>query len=127
MIEAEKGEYVTNRKSTAKYYDLIEAINKDSRTGILDYLVKDLYTDKEISFPEQQMRGMVQFAREYEKAKAENEGNLEAEVRLLRQELQEIKVGTNRIPKRQYVNAGENKYAEITESSTVIRTFLDRG
>ena len=34
IIEAERGEYVTNRKSTAKYKPLIEAINEDDFTRL---------------------------------------------------------------------------------------------
>lgn len=34
-IEVEGGEYVINKRSTAKYYDLIEAINKDNPNKVL--------------------------------------------------------------------------------------------
>jgi hypothetical protein len=42
VLEIEKGEHITNVKSTEKHHDLLEAINLDDRLGMLDYLINDL-------------------------------------------------------------------------------------
>jgi hypothetical protein len=40
-IEAEGGEYVINKRSTAKYKDLIKAINEDDQVRIMDAMSRD--------------------------------------------------------------------------------------
>lgn len=40
-IEAEGGEYVINKRSTSKYKDLVEAINRDDQIRIIDAMSRD--------------------------------------------------------------------------------------
>jgi hypothetical protein len=42
VVELEGGEYVTNRKSTAKYADLLEAINNDDLAGMNEDALRDM-------------------------------------------------------------------------------------
>jgi len=123
LIEAEKGEYVTNRKSTSKYKALIEAINKDNRSGMLDYLVKDMLSGTGVDVSEPERAESVKFMKEYHASVLESKSEEILELRALRKELQEIKSGTNKIPDSQFVNAGENKIMEIGKNFKTITTL----
>jgi len=121
LILAEGGEYVTNRKSTSKYYDLIEAINQDNTFAIGDYLLKELLSGTGVGMTEPFRNEEVKFMREYNAQIANREDENLSELRSIRAELAEIKKSNDRIPKVQLVNVGPGKYAEIGSNSTVIR------
>lgn len=119
--EVEGGEYVTNRRSTAKYLDLIEAINSDNEAGILDYLVREMISGTDISMPEADRKDQLRFIREYNNTVNSKDDDVLKELQSLKAELVEIKKSNSRIPKSQLVNVGNGQYAEISENSTVIR------
>ncbi|WP_026629498.1 hypothetical protein [Dyadobacter alkalitolerans] len=121
LIEAEKGEYVTNRKSTQKYYDLIEAINKDNQPGILDYLLTNVLDGTGVSRAEDERKEAVAFMQTYQSGVAKKDDTSLNELKAIRAELAEIKASNERIPKVQLVNVGPNKYAEVSPNGTIVR------
>lgn len=120
LIEAEKGEYVTNRKSTAKYYDLIEAINHDNEGHVMDYLLKDLLSGTGIGMSEPERKKALRFMHKHDAAMQSKENDMINELREVKEELVFIKKHTSKISDIHYVNAGENKIAKIGPNSTVV-------
>lgn len=99
LIEAEKGEYVVNRRSTAEYGDLIEAINENRRGDILDYLLDELLSGTGVSLSEAQRRRDMKTMSEYRKVNGVSENELLIrEVKRLGDELRRIQRDTSNIP-----------------------------
>lgn len=121
LVEVERDEWTINRKSSMKYDKLLEAINDNNDRKVMDYLVHDLLANSGISFAEPMRRESVAFMKEHRAVVAELENLQLDELKAIRNELHEIKHGTNRIPKSQYFPVGDGKYAEVSPSSTVIR------
>ncbi|CAG5001963.1 hypothetical protein DYBT9275_02776 [Dyadobacter sp. CECT 9275] len=125
-VNVEDGEWIVNRKSSAKYDGLLEAINKGNDKLVMDYLVRDLLANTGVTISEPEREKSMRFLQEYKAAMTRNDDELVNEIKNLRSELQDIKKGTNRIPKTQLVNVAPGKYAEISDSATVIRDLGNR-
>jgi len=110
LIEAEKGEYVVNRRSTAEYGDLIEAINENRRGDILDYLLDELLSGTGVSLSEAQRRRDMKTISDYRKVNGQSENEmLIREVKRLGEELRRITNNTSNIPDSHLVPLGNGK------------------
>lgn len=120
IIEAEGGEFVTNKKATKKHRGLLGLINDDNEAGIMDYMLRKLLDGTGVtqSAPEREqevayMRSQQDLSLHYDRRQTE-------ELEAIRAELAEVKKNTARIPKKQLVGLGDHKYMEKGENSTEI-------
>lgn len=121
LIEAEKGEYVTNRRSTSKYRDLIEAINYDNETAIMDYLLKEVLDGTGVGVSEESQRKTMLFMQEHHEALVRHESEQAMLIRETNELLRDIREGTDKIDDTKLVGLGSNKYLEKKGSTTIVR------
>lgn len=69
-IELEGGEYVVKKKSTAKYYDLIEAINNDDFSGMNEEALRSMLAGMGISYGIESPKKAIQIVNETTNLKA---------------------------------------------------------
>lgn len=121
LIEAEKGEYVTNRRSTEKYRELIEAINYDNEKGIMDYLLKDVLNGTGVGISEESRKETIKFMQDYYENVARAESENSRLIRETNELLKDIRSGTDKINDSQIAGLGPDKYIEKKGNTTIIR------
>lgn len=121
LIEAEHGEYVTNRSSTAKYRDLVEAINEDDSARVRREALKQLLEGTSVGMSEQGRRMDTAFMQNYGQQTATNTGEELGVLRKMLEELHLINGNTNGLPKSQMVALSENKIMTVEGAKTTIR------
>lgn len=108
-VEVEDGEWTINRKSSAEYDSLLEAINSNNRAGIMDYLLTDLLDGTGVSMSERERKRDMAYLSYYQKSLVAKEHDSIAELKLIRAELAEIKGSTYNIPKFMMAPLGNGK------------------
>jgi hypothetical protein len=112
LIEAEKGEYVVNRRATSEHHDLIEAINNNDRGGIMDYLLKDLLDGTGVTMNDMQRREGIKLMTEFRKSNDNQKNEVVEKLEELKKELEMIKAATGRLPRKFLLPIGNNKIYE---------------
>jgi hypothetical protein len=64
LVELEGGEYVTNKRSTDKYSDLLEAINNDDISGMTEDGLKEMFADMGIEFSSKKPKEVINIVRQ---------------------------------------------------------------
>lgn len=109
LVEVERDEWTINRKSSIEHDELLNAINKNDRAGIMDYLLTDLLNGTGVSMSNTQRRRDMMAISGIQKSLSSKDSDLIDEVRSLKSELAEIKKNTSNIADFSMVPVGKNK------------------
>lgn len=109
LVEVERDEWTINRKSSIEHDELLEAINKNDRAGIMDYLLTDLLDGTGVSMSDRQRRRDMMAISGIQRNLNGKDSDLINEVRSLREELIEIKKSTSKIPAFVTTSLGDGK------------------
>lgn len=120
LIEAEKGEYVINRKSTDKYADLVEAINDDNKSRMMDYMLRELLSGTGVTQSDPERAKTMEFIREHHGREAMAQNETLQELKALRLEVSRVTKNTANIPKEQHVGLGATRYMRISKNNTTV-------